>query len=89
MLDFTNYHIPERMQGRIIKYVKDKIPPGDFLQAVLENDLKEACGRADLENQLLIFEYCKFLYNEVPSICWGSVEAYENWLERKKDESHG
>jgi hypothetical protein len=74
--------IPERMLGALQRYVDHGIKPGDFLTAVLSNDLREACGRADDENQRLIFEYVKFLHNHVPSGCWGSPENVRNWLKR-------
>ena len=36
------------MIGGLERWIDHHIEPGDFLCAVLENDLKEACGRADL-----------------------------------------
>lgn len=53
--------------------------PGDFLRAVLENDLSEACGRADLFNRRKLYEYVVWLYNEAPSKCWGSREKVKAW----------
>ncbi len=61
------------------RYVKNAIPPGGFLTAVLSNDLKEAFGRADdinLDHMKEIVVYC---YNEIPSNCWGSREAMADW----------
>ena len=80
MLDFRGYAIPERMYGGITRYVKQRIPTGSFLEAILSNDLKEAVGRADQENRDLIVEYVKFMYNQVPAACWGSKENYEQWI---------
>lgn len=56
--------------------------PGDFLQAVLRNDLMMAAGRADLRNRRRLFEYVQWLYNEAPGPCWGSPEAVATWPER-------
>jgi len=45
------------------------IPPtglGHFLTAVIQNDLVEACGRADSTNRLVLPLYATFLYNCVP-----------------------
>ena len=61
-------------------YVENKIPPGSFLLAVLRNDLRKACGRADYINKGRIFEIVEYCYNEIPSDCWGSPEAVKNWL---------
>jgi hypothetical protein len=73
------YGIPERMRGGIERWIEHGIPPGDFLTAVLKNDLMEACGRADDENRHLLFNYMQFFYNEAPPNCWGSPENYEHW----------
>lgn len=62
------------------RYVTEGVPVGGFLEAVISNDLKEACGRADDENIKVIPVYVSWLYNEAPSTCWGSKERYEAWL---------
>jgi hypothetical protein len=72
--------IPERMRDGILNYIERRWPPGGFLQAVICNDLREAAGRADDENQLLLFEYVKFFYNHAPHECWGSPEKFQAWL---------
>ena len=73
------------------------IPGGDFLTAVLHNDLMEAFGRADMHNRLAMFDITRLLYNDVPSPCYGSREACDAWSREvkailsveKKGESHG
>ena len=65
-------------------YVCHHIETGSFLRAVLENDLREAFGRADHENQERMFEIVQYCYNEIPSTCWGSKEAVKNWLNSEK-----
>jgi len=47
---------------------------GDFLTAVVANDLMEAMGRADSYNRATIHQICSFIYNELPSTCHGSPE---------------
>ena len=74
------FYIPERMMGGIERYINDKINPGDFLQAVICNDLREAVGRADDENIRNLPAYVAYFYNEAPSLCWGSKEKMEAWL---------
>ena len=63
------------------RYVKHRIPTGGFLQAVLENDLSGALGRADDENRRDIYEIVSYCYNHIPSVCWGSPEKVKEWLE--------
>ena len=72
--------IPDYMIGGLVRYVVNRIPPGGFLMAVLENDFMEACGRADDTNSECLKAYAMFLYNYVPSNCKGSPEAVAAWL---------
>lgn len=54
--------------------------------AVLSNDLKEACGRADSFNRRILFEIVVWLYNNAPITCWGSPEKVDAWLTAKAKE---
>ena len=73
--------IPLRMHTGIIRYVTQGIVPGGFLIAVITNDLKDACRRADDQNQSLLYEYVKWFYNHAPAPCWGSLENFTVWVE--------
>ena len=55
------------------RYVKEGIPTGDFLYAVLSNILMESFGRADNENRESLFEICSYIYNELPASCLGGM----------------
>ena len=83
---FRRWAIPERMMSAIDLYVKHGIPPGDFLRAVICNDLSEAVGRADDENIELLPAYVAYFWNELPSTCWGSVEKMKAWMAYKRKE---
>lgn len=83
---FREFYIPVRMMHGIENYVMYGIPPGHFLTAVICNDLKEACARADDENLPNLFAYVAFFYNEMPYECWGSRERMTAWIDRKKAE---
>ena len=72
--------IPPATLAGITAYVEHHRPPGGFLRAVLENDLREAFGRADSENTRAMGEIVAYLYNHVPSLCWGSAAKVEAWL---------
>ena len=61
-------------------YVEERIPPGDFLYAVLTNDLRESFGRADEENRAAMFEIVAYCWNHIPCTCWGSPERVREWL---------
>ena len=71
--------IPQRMHEGICGYVLQGIQNGSFLTAVFSNDLADAAGRADAENQSLLYEYAVFLINYVPIGAWGSLEKVREW----------
>ena len=74
--------VPEHIQGAFDRWVSDGIPPGGFVTAVLENDLKGAFGRADSINLEHMQEIVMYCYWELPSDCWGSPEKVKQWRER-------
>ena len=84
---FREFYIPERMMGGITRYVEQGIPPGDFLTAIIENNLSEAVGRADDENIRNIPAYVAYFYNKTPSPCWGSRQAMKSWLEQFRNQA--
>jgi hypothetical protein len=76
------YGIPLYMRDSLVQYILVGRPVGDFLTAIINNDLKGAVNRADDENQKLIVQYVKFLYNNAPNGCWGSFDSTKHWIER-------
>lgn len=83
MIDFTYSTIPLHMMESLKRYIEQRIQPGHFLTAVLENNLKEAVGRADDVNIRLLPEYIAYPYNEAPGLCWGSPERVRTWLKAR------
>jgi len=82
---FRGFHIPPHMMDSLKAYIEDRRPVGDFLTAVITNDLQGAIDRADDINLANLPAYVGYLYNEAPGGCWGSKESMEEWL-RKEDE---
>jgi hypothetical protein len=78
--------IPERMRGAIRRYLHDRIPPGDFLTAVICNDLRNAINRADSENLPLLKLYVQWFYNVAPGNCHGSYAVMQAWLTKKEND---
>lgn len=76
-------NIPPRTIDALDRYVEHRIPTGGFLQAVLENDLFAAMGKADVYNRQSLFDIVEYIYNELPRACWGSPDAVKAWLEVK------
>lgn len=77
---FRDYDIPEHTRGALIRYIDDHLAPGNFLQAVLRNDLFEAMAHADVYNRLAIVDICKFIYNHAPAACWGDAVTVSDWI---------
>lgn len=71
--------IPEYMVSGLVRWFVSHTKPGDFLCAVLQNDLRRACERADDTNAPILMNYMRFLYNYAPSGCWGSQDAFDSW----------
>lgn len=75
--------IPAHTKAALDRYVNDRILPGGFLIAVLSNDLFGAVGKADSENLAALPEIVRYIYNEVPSGCWGTKDIIWKWVEDK------
>ncbi len=82
----SEYGIPEYMQQGIIYYYEEGLPPGDFLSAVIDNDLKEAIGRADTTNVNCLKAYIMWFYNQAPRGSWGYAGAVKAWLKKFEKE---
>lgn len=78
--------IPERIMGALERYAEQHCPTGDFLRAVLGNDLMEAVGRADDDCISALADICKYVFNEMPGTCHGSYAKVDAWLKRKEVE---
>jgi hypothetical protein len=76
---FRDMHVPGYMMGGLERWVERGIPPGDFLCAVIRNDLRGACERADDTNIRNLAAYIAWFYNRAPSGCWGSEADFEYW----------
>ena len=72
--------LPAHMQDSARLYIEHGQPPGDFLRAVLENNLIEAFARADDENVRGMRAWVQWLYMDVPHSAWGSREIVNTWI---------
>jgi hypothetical protein len=72
--------IRQDVKESLDRYVQYGIMPGGFLTAVLENDLFEAVGRADAYNLATLADICRYVYNDMPSSCWGSPEKVDRYV---------
>lgn len=74
--------IPEHMMHGLLDWIEHGVS-GDFIRAVMNNDLAEAVARADDTNVLLLPQYVKLVYNYFPAPCWGSIEKVQAWQDKK------
>ena len=77
---------PVQIIESLERYRDNGVPSGDFLQAVLENNLCNSMGRADADNLLALPDIVAWVYNRMPASAWGSPEKYRKWIERKTKE---
>ena len=75
--------IPEHCREGLLEYIEHGRPVGDFLFAVLENNLREAFWKADEINQAALRQYIDYLYGYCPSQCWGSRAKVNAWIEKR------
>ena len=75
---------PSDEKHAIDLYVRTGADPGDFLQAVLSNDLRESIGRADESNCYNLPHIVAYCYNNIPTASWGSATNMRLWIERKR-----
>lgn len=78
---FAADRIPPQTLRSIDFYVRERIPPGDFLYAVLTNDLKGAISFADNENLEALPAIVAYVRNHTPADCQGSPVKVQQWLE--------
>lgn len=79
-MDIDYSGLPDALRYGAQQYIEAHHPPGDFLQAVICNNLTEALGRADDGNRARLFEIVQWWHNEAPAACWGSPERMRDWV---------
>jgi hypothetical protein len=75
-------YVPDTTDGLrygLYLWVKEGQVPGQFLSAVLANNLSGAIAHGDADNARILSQYVRFLYNWCPSSCWGSKEKMQGW----------
>lgn len=73
--------VPAGLREGLLLYLRVGIRPGSFLCAVLQNDLVDACRRADPVSAWGLQAIVSFLDNFAPAPSYGSPAAFEAWIE--------
>ncbi len=74
------HYISPYLDVALERYVKNHVPPGDFLRACLENDFKGAMAHADDKNRLNMYNIFIWICNAVPIEAQGSPEKVRAWI---------
>jgi len=77
---FGDSACPEWARESFDRYTSHGIPPGDFLRAVLANDLEAAGSRADVDSGRALAAIIGYVYRHVPSAAHGSYEIVNDWI---------
>lgn len=76
--------LPAHLLAGLLAYAgfdgSPRTPTGDFLRAVLSNNLMRAYMHADEVSTAAMRDIVTFVYNRLPSESWGSPERYAAWL---------
>jgi hypothetical protein len=75
-------NLPSHMWEATLGYLLYGYPIGDFMSAVMENDLKESFARADWINEQAMKRWAEFLYGVMPVSpvrSFGSKEVVKEW----------
>jgi len=75
--------VPEVARLTMQNYAAHGWKPGDFIRAVLANNLTEAFGRADDINTAHMKEIVWFAYNHLPYQSRGSSEKVAAWIKHQ------
>lgn len=76
---FYDWTIRADMVQALERYIATGYPIGDFLTAILSNDLMKACHHADGNNKANLPAFAGYLYNKAPMTCHGSRRIVELW----------
>ena len=72
--------IPVHMLEDLNRYATDHVVSGNFLYALLSNDLSQSFAYADSETRDAMYDYVQYVYNYLPISSWGSKEKVNEWV---------
>ena len=82
-MDIPYEKLPERLRESMKHYIEEGAIPGDFLIAVICNNLVYALSSADDEMIEKIEEIVFWAYNHIPSRAFGSHKKMIQWNQER------
>lgn len=79
-VDIDYSKLPEHLVGGFRRYIEHGVRPGQFICAVIVNDLLESYGRADSISIARMSDIVGFVYNQMPSKSHGSPAKLDAWI---------
>ncbi len=76
----------QAMEEGLRRYLEHGVIPGQFLQALLANDLRDFYARADDHNAGIGHKWLMWLHWQFPANAWGSREAIQTYSSERKAE---
>ena len=76
---FDGTLLPEYMLEGVIRFVLYGLRPGDFLCAMLQNDVRIALHHADGRNRSALATWLYWFERALPGQCWGTLARFETW----------
>ena len=82
-MDIPYEELPQRLREPVKRYIEEGAMPGDFLNAVICNNLVYAFSRADDEMAEKLEEIAFWAYNHIPSRAFGSHKKMIQWNQER------
>lgn len=79
-------NLPPAIWAALRQYALSRRLAGNFVMAVLTNNLREAIRGADAESLAALPDIVGYCHWELPGNCWGSVSKVKAWLKNERTE---
>lgn len=79
-MDYSHHDVPEHTQEALNNYFFHGYEPGNFVTAVLCNDLMRATNSCDHINKKYLTDIAKWVMHNAPNMSWGSRQMVQDWL---------
>ncbi len=76
--------VPASVLMSLKLYTEQRLGPGAFLRAILENDLRGAVEHSNSREGANLYAIVSVVYWFVPHVAWGSRQRVHDWLHRKE-----